>query len=178
VTANDDRLAFLRAKTEWSDEEFAELIALSPIGTFRRFPNLSTAGLHNLEQAVANFVEVGERATHAYQVGCYIEVLTLRSQSAELFLRVYLAAKLALAPSFPANDKRPLGALIKECEVVGLDSATIESLRKFNTDRISVVHHYLLGSQPYDALRNVCDQSRDLIKDLVAVLSTDVGEAA
>jgi hypothetical protein len=175
MTIDEGRLANLRAKSELTDDEFRELIKLSPPGTFRRLPNLQTAGLHDLQQAMKNLSEVGERAKRAFDNGCYVEVLALRSQSAELYLRLYLAAKLNLPPSFPANDRRPLGRLIKASEKVGLNADMIAKLRAFNESRITGVHRYLLGSMHYDELKALCEASKELNKNLTTTITSEIG---
>jgi hypothetical protein len=96
----------------------------------------------------------------------------------ELFLRLYLGAKLHAESSFPATDRRPLGALIDEAERSGFDSRVIAQLREFNDDRIKSLHHYLLGATSYASLKDVCDRSAALTQKVVKVIADQFGELA
>jgi len=86
-----------------------------------------------------------------------------------------LAAKLNLSPSFPANDRRPLGRLIKASEKVGLNADMIAKLRAFNESRITGVHRYLLGSMHYDELKALCEASKELNKNLTTTITSEIG---
>jgi hypothetical protein len=179
TTDRERRLEELKAKTDGiSDAEMAELIALSPPGTFTKLPNLATAGLKDMGRALANFVEVGDRVKRALDEGFYVEVLALRSQSLELYLRVYLAAHHQMAPSFPVDDRKTLGALIAEAAASGLEPDLCADLKAFNASRITGLHHFLLGAATYDDLRGLCENSKGLVQRVVAALSNRFGQPA
>ena len=111
-----------------------------------QLPHLDLAGLENLDQALANVLQVGERAHHAFAAGCYVEVIALRSQSAELVLRLYLAAKAVPATQIDPDDRRRLGALITDARDLGFDPDCVAALQAFNSDRRSGLHRFLLGA--------------------------------
>jgi hypothetical protein len=173
-----DRITELRGKKSLSDDEFRELIARSPPGSHVKLPNINAAGLHDLNQALSNLEDAGERARRAFDSGFYIEVIALRSQSVELFLRLFLATKLNLTPSFPLDDRRTLGGLIADAEKNGFDTGTAATVRSFLTDRNAGLHRYLLGVASYDDLRGVCERSVSLTKAVVEVIAKEFGTPA
>lgn len=72
------RLYELRQKSTLTDAEMSELVQLSPEGTFKTGPNLLDLGVVDLEQFHTNLVQIGDRATRAFEAGCYVEVISLR----------------------------------------------------------------------------------------------------
>jgi hypothetical protein len=173
--SNQLRLAELRAKPSLSDDEFAELVRLSPPGSHVQLPHLNLAGLQDLEQALANVLGIGDRTKHAFDAGFYVEVIALRSQSAELFLRLYLAAKAQPPTPFHPDDRRPLGVLIGDAEKVGFDADCVRALRAFNNDRRAGLHRFLLGAASYECLRQVCEASAELTKQVAHAIGRELG---
>ena len=92
-----------------------------------------------------------------------------------MYLRLYLGAKLHSGASFPPNDRRSLGALTSECEKNGFDPAVIKKIRTFNDQRIKGVHHYLLGAASYESLRGVCEDSTNLMIEILDVITAELG---
>lgn len=86
-----DRLAELRGKKQLTDAEIDELGVLSP--TFVHMPALTRAGPVDLSRAISNLLEIGARFESARSAGFFVECIALRSQLAELFLRLYIATK-------------------------------------------------------------------------------------
>src|SRR5687767_11836997 len=110
------------------------MVSLSPPGTHAMLPNVATAGPHNIDQASRNLVDVRQREKRALDNGFFVEVIALRSQATELFLRMYVAAKRR-AP-FPVGDKSTLGTLIDEAGRHGLAPVLVARRRSFNAGRI------------------------------------------
>jgi hypothetical protein len=171
----EKRLAELLAKAELSDAEFAERVALGPPGTVISLPNLSMAGPINLDQALQNIFAAGAHARAAFAAGFFIEVLALRSQSLELFLRLFLAAKASPPVAVEPTDSRTLGNLIDACTPLGFDSATLTALKVFNKDRIVGIHKFFLGATSYENLRGLCEGSAGLTEMVVNVLANQLG---
>ena len=87
----EQRLKELRGKKTLTDSEKQELIQLSPSGTFKSGPNLLTIGVTDFDKAFKNFKEGPERSRHALKNGCYLEVISLRLQHAEFWMRLFYA---------------------------------------------------------------------------------------
>jgi hypothetical protein len=170
------RLAELRAKQQLSDAEFDELISLSPPGMFIRMPDISVAGLHDLEQALKNLLEVNERIRKAVVAGFYLEAIALRAQFIELILRLFLGELQKETTPLKPEDRLPLGNLITQAEQKGLDGATVERLRKFNRDRIVAIHRYMLGAAPYEGFEPIFKESEGLVPILVKAVANKVGK--
>ena len=139
-------------------------------GTFLILPNAAALGVCDYERAGRNLAEIPERGVVAYQSGCFIEVIELRMQYMDFWLRMYWVVKNDAGAVFVENDRRTFGRVITDCEEVGLPPRLVKRLRAFNTDRIEAVHKYLLGATDYQGLRVVCDSHgalQEVVKEYV-----------
>lgn len=89
----EKRLAKLSGLETLTDAEMQELVRLRPPGAFKTGPNLLTLGVVNLEQAFLNYKEGAARSKHAYDSGCFIEVISLRLQHIDFWLRCFWVAR-------------------------------------------------------------------------------------
>jgi hypothetical protein len=169
------RLEALRAKETLTDEEMKELIPLSPSGTFKTGPNLIAMGVVNVDMAFGNFKEGPDRTKHALEQGCYLEVISLRLQHAELWLRMFWVAKNQQGRIFEPDDRRTFGAIINDCSNLGFRQDLITRLREFNQHRINTIHKYLLGATGYAELRLVCETSTGLDGEVGEYVRNEVG---
>ena len=165
---DDERLAELRKKETLTHSEMQELIRLSPAGSFKSGPNLLKIGIVDIEQAAQNFKEGPNRTRLALKNGCYIEVISLRLQHIEFWLRMFWVVKNNRGMIFELKDKRTFGRIITDCKGLGFRKDLVERMERLNKDRINAIHKYLLGATNYSALKEVCDES--------AGLDGDVGE--
>ena len=172
---NKLRLEELRNKEALTDDEMAELIRLSPPGTFKKGPNLTTMGIVDIGRAFDNLKEGPSRTKHALDQGCYIEVISLRLQHAELWLRMFWVVKNRRKHIFESNDKRTFGAIVNDCSSLGFRSDLILRLRDFNQHRINAIHKYLLGVTDYNEFKNVCIKSTGLDGEVGEYVRNEVG---
>jgi len=174
---NDEELLMeLKSKENLTDEEMQKLIRLSQSGSFKKVPaNACDLGISNLEQAVDNFKKGPERAKHALKNGCYLEVISLRLQHAEFWLRMYLVVKNSEGKIFDSDDKRSFGVILKECSNLGFRTDLIKKLVEFNFYRISAIHKYLLGATSYEELRTICENTAGLDVEVGEYVSDEVG---
>ncbi len=136
-------------------------IASASEGTFVALPDLTAIGITDMPRACQNYVEGFERAKKAMSVGCYMEVIDLRVQHVDMWLRLLLVYSAGAVRIIPPDDKRTFGTVIEECSR-RLPPDLLNRLRKFNQTRIEAVHKYLLGGTDYEALKVACDESRGL----------------
>ena len=169
------RLRELRAKETLSDEEMQELIRLNPSGTFKTLSNLVTMGVVDVDKAFNNSKEGPTRSRHALEQGCYLEVISLRLQHAEFWLRMFWVAKNRQGSIFAQDDRRTFGVIIKDCSDLGFRLDLINRLKEFNQHRINAIHKYLLGATDYDELRDVCDASTGLDEEVGKYMRNEVG---
>ena len=169
------RLEELRTEETLSDEEMQELIRLSPSGAFNTGPNLVTMGVVDVATAFDNFKEGPSRSKHALEQGCYLEVISLRLQHAEFWLRMFWVAKNKQGSIFAPADKRTFGVIINDCSNLGFRSDLIDRLREFNQHRINAIHKYLLGATDYDELKDVCEASTGLDGEVGEYVRNEVG---
>ncbi len=172
---NKPRLEELKDKETLTDNEMAELIQLSPPGTFKTGPNLKTMGVVDIERAFDNLKEGPGRTRHALEQGCYLEVISLRLQHAELWLRMFWVVKNNQGKIFEPNDKRPFGAIINDCGNLGFRSDLVVRLREFNQHRINAIHKYLLGVTDYDELKAVCMKTTGLDGEVGEYVRNEIG---
>lgn len=158
-----------------TDAEMQELISLSPPDRFKKLPNAFTLGIVNLEQAIANLNDGAARSKHAYQNGCFIEVISLQLQYLDYWLRVFWVARNQKGKIFEPDDKRSFGALLTDCERLGFDPGLVKRMREFNAARVDSIHKYLLGSIRYEQLKVVCDDYKGLTKEVQTYTASTVG---
>lgn len=174
-----NRLDELRGKDQLTQSEMEELLALtSAEGAWIALPEATRLGISNLDRFVANTHEATERYRRAREQGCYIEVTALRVQQAELWLRMYWAAKNPRRAIYAPGDKRTFGAVIEECAQLGFDPALVARLREFNRDRIDAVHKYFLGDTDYEALGEACARHDGLNRQVVDYVIAQVAVPA
>ncbi|MEH2011965.1 hypothetical protein [Nostoc sp.] len=162
----NEPLEELRQKEELTDAEINELETLSPPGTFVKGPNFTSLGIVDVQRAFRNLQEGGVRCKHAMEQGCFIEVITLRVQHTELWLRMYWVIKNKKGKIFSSKDKRTFGQIIKECNALGLDPNLVTRLCDFNQARVDAVHKYILGETDYESLKEICILFQGLDKEV------------
>ena len=175
MKSQNERLGARKKRETLTDAEMQELIKLSPGGTFKSLPNLKNLGVVDIERAFQNFKEGPDRAMHAMEKGCYIEVISLRLQHAEFWLRTFWVVKNGSGKIFGPNDKRTFGKIIEDCANLGFRQDLVDRLKKFNKDRIKAIHKYLIGATDYNKLQNVCDDSTGLDGEVGEYARQEVG---
>src|SRR3972149_1552452 len=173
--SNEDRLKELRAKETLTDEEMNELIRLSPPNPFKTGPNLKTMGVVDVDQAFENYKEGAERSKHAFENGCYLEVISLRLQHIEFWLRMFWVARNKKGKIFDPNDKRTFGVIISDCANLGFRPDLVVQMKEFNEHRKNAIHKYLLGATNYDELKKVCEANTGLDREVWEYVQNEVG---
>jgi len=161
-----------------SDPLAAELLRLAPAGTFTRLPDAGPLGVSDRRQFLRNLKDVHDHHRRAMEQGCFIEMISLRAQHLELWLRMYWVVKNSKSKLFGPEDTSTLGDVISRCEAAQFDPALILQLRAFNKVRIDAVHRYMLGDLAYRALEQAAS-AYDGLEDAVAEYVVDaVGRPA
>lgn len=149
-------------------------ISNAPAGTMLALPDMTRIGITDVPRAVQNYLEGAERSKHALSQGCFIEVINLRVQHSELWLRLLLVHSRGSGFVIPAGDKRTFGQVIEDCKSL-LPIDLYERLRLFNTVRIEAVHKYLLGATDYGALSQACTDFQGLDRKIYNFVVKTVG---
>jgi hypothetical protein len=152
---------------DWNN--LLETIRSEPEGTLKLFR--ATEEQPEVEQAMANHAELDRRVRHAKQSHCLIEVISLRLQYMDIWLRVYFE-------NTPHQETRQqeFGRLLKQCLKQGLDKTLYDRIYKFNKDRVKAIHGYLVGVMKYDDLGAVIAESDGLSELLAEFVLTNSGE--
>lgn len=154
------------------DEQTAQLIAAmrsSPAGTFKLFR--ATEERPEVEQSMANRDELAARIAHAKAANCLIELISLRIQYLDLWLRVFFE-------NVPhrGTRERGFGRLLKQCLTSGLDKDLYDRIHDFNAHRVNAIHGYLIGVTTYIKIGAVVRQSEGLSEALAEFVLLNSGE--
>ena len=158
-----------------SEDEMRKIIRRQPHGPVRALPNLLTIGVTDVDRFGLNMEEGAKRSRRAMKLGCYLEVISLRIQHAELWLRMYWVAKNNKGKIIDPEKRGPtFGDMIGRCAGLGFRSDLIKRLEDFNDDRRKAVHSYLMGSIAYADLRDCCERSAGLDADVRQYVMNEV----
>jgi hypothetical protein len=144
-------------------------IRAEPEGAFKLYR--ATEQQPEVEQAMSNLAELTNRVRHARFSNCLIEVVSLRLQYMDIWLRVYFEN----TPHTEARQQE-FGRLLKQCLQKGLDKSLYDRIQRFNKDRVKAIHGYLLGIMKYDELSVVVAQSDGLSEVLAEFVLLSCGE--
>jgi len=169
------RFKELQSKETLTDSEMKELISLSTPNEFKKLPNMYLLGVIDVERATNNLKEGPERTKNALNNKCYLEVISLRLQHAEFWLRMFWIAKNKKGKIYDPEDKRTFGVIINECKQLGFRPDLIDRLLSFNEVRINAIHKYLLGATGYDELSEVCAKSHGLDGEVSEYVRNEIG---
>lgn len=148
-----------------------EAIQSSPPNTFKFFR--ATEEKPEVEQSMRNISTVAIKIAHARSANCLIEVVSLRLQFMDVWLRIYFSNT-----NQTEKRERDLVKLLKQCFKAGLDKDIYDSILKFNKHRVEAIHGYLLGLTSYEVLSGVLDDSDGLAERLVEFVLLNSGEFA
>jgi hypothetical protein len=147
-----------------------EEIKSSPAGTFKLFR--ATENEPEVERSMNNMNELANRVAHARKENCLIEVISLRLQYIDLWLRVFFEN----TPHDEKTRQQEFGRLLKQCFKLGLDKTLYDQIFKFNKDRVKAIHSYLIGLTTYDELNDVVAESDGLSEKLAEFVLCNSGE--
>lgn len=173
---NDEkRLEELKSKETLTDDEMNELIRLSPSGSFKSVPNLKAMGVVDVARAFENLKEGPGQSKHALENECYLEVISLRLQHIELWLRMFWVTRNKKGKIFDPNDKRTFGMIINDCANLGFRPDLVVRMKEFNAHRVNAIHKYLLGATDYSELREACEDHTGLDMEVGDYVRNQVG---
>jgi hypothetical protein len=146
-----------------------DIILSQPIGAYKYFH--SEGKENDILQSMENKEELLRRITHARNSGCFIEVISLRLQHMELWLRFYYN-------NVPHKEPRhqEFGRLIRQCFEAGLDKHIYDRISAFNRDRRISIHGFLMGSNKYDDFYKTVIDSDGLSEELIKFVVLNSGE--
>ncbi|MEX5546108.1 hypothetical protein Q1J68_10875 [Pseudomonas pergaminensis] len=146
-----------------------EMILSHPPGSFKYFH--SEGKEVDIQQALKNKDELQARIAHARNSNCFIEVISLRLQHLEMWLRIYYNNSRHNEPR-----QQEFGRLIKQCFKIGLNKNIYDRLSTFNKDRRISIHGYLMGQMKYNDFYKTIEDSDTLSQDLIEFVILNAGE--
>ncbi|MGZ8874793.1 MAG: hypothetical protein ACXW1E_08745, partial [Halobacteriota archaeon] len=126
-------------------------LATSPYGIFKLFRGEGTGVDEAIEQHMENHEKFGLRIKHAKDVGCWIEVISIRLQVIDYWLRVYFVNKAPVG----YMRRKEFGRLLNQCREFGLGINIFNKLHAFSEHRINAIHGFIVGRIDYENLRDV-----------------------
>ncbi len=151
-------------------QSLIEAIESLPPGTLKLFR--ATEDNPDVETSIKNMEELAGRVLHARNAGCLIEVISLRIQYLDLWLRIYFVN----TSHPPMRREREFWRLLRQCFEIGLNKKLYDKLLAFNTHRVKAIHGYLIGAIMYDKLASVVSKSNGLSKEVTKFIIENSGE--
>jgi hypothetical protein len=154
-------------------DEINKELKSEPEGTFKLFHGSNIGVAEDINQHINNHNEINQRISNAVQAGCYIEVISLRLQVIDYWLRIFVVNQ-----SPEENREREFGRLLKQCYELGLNKnkKLYDNLKTFNSNRIKAIHGYVIGQISYEKLSEVVDYSRSLMNETTIFVLENTGE--
>lgn len=150
--------------------QLIEEINSSPPGTFKLFR--ATEEQPEVEKSMNNMAELASRVAHARKANCLIEVISLRIQYMDLWLRIFFENR----PNAGEKREQEFGRLLKQCFKLGFDKGLYDKVHKFNKDRVKAIHGYLIGMTSYEDLNKVVTESEGLSEDVAEFVVINSGD--
>lgn len=165
----------LKSKKVLSNEEMFEYIKLSPPNSFKLLPKADDLGIVDIEKYMENMNESIIKCQKAQKEGFYLEVISLRLQHLDIWLRSYWVAKNKKKKTITLDDKRTFGMLLNDCKNLKFDEIMHGKLKKFNDERVKGIHRYLLGESDYESLRIICEETTGIVKEVMKYITKEIG---
>ena len=143
----------------------------SPLGTWKMYLATGAGIEENIFQHIGNVVELRNRIYHAIEANCYIEVISIRLQIIDYWLRLFFSNKAAT----DQKREREFGRLLKQVLNLGLEKALYEQLLEFNRHRINAIHGYVIGTTSYETINKVAIESDQLLRACVEFVIRNSG---
>ncbi len=153
--------------------EIVHQVASAPGGTYKLYKG-SDIGLDedSINTHLSNLQGISERIQIAIDLGFHIEVLSLRLQIIDFWLRIYYRNKR------PEGEQRQreFGRLIDQCKNLGFNTDLATKLKDFNSHRVKAIHGYVIGKTTYEVLAPVVGESKSLSSETIAWVLENCGE--
>jgi hypothetical protein len=119
---------------------------------------------------MANQSELAKRIRHAKTSNCLMEVVLLRFQYLDLWLRIFFE-------NTPHQEKwqREFGRLLKQCLTHGFGKTLYDRIHRFNRHRVKAIHGYVVGVTTYQEIAAVVDESEGLSEVLAEFVLLNSG---
>jgi hypothetical protein len=144
----------------------------SPAGSYKMFIATGAGIEENINQHMQNIRELKIRINHANSVNCFIEVISIRLQIIDYWLRLFYSSKAKSAE----KREREFGRFLKQSFDLGLDKNLYDKLLKFNMHRINAIHGYVIGTISYETINKVALESNKLLKESVEFVVLNSGK--
>jgi hypothetical protein len=155
-----------------TDIELFGRVENSPVGTFRLFIAEGVGTEENIGQHLNNIDVVSEKISNATTNKCFIEVISLRLQVIDFWLRIYFYN----VPDNTEQREREFGRLIKQCFRLGLEKSIYDKLVTFNKHRVDAIHGFMIGTISYEKIEEVATEADELLRETTVYTLKNCGK--
>lgn len=155
-----------------TDTELFRKVENSPVGTFKLFIADGVGTEENFAQHLRNLDVISEKIAHAAANECFIELMSLRLQVIDFWLRVYFYN----VPENTESREREFGRLIKQCFKLGLDKRIYDSLLRFNKHRVEAIHGFMIGTISYEKIEEVAVEADKILRESIEYILKNSGK--
>lgn len=153
------------------DLELFHRVENEPEGTFKIYMADGVGTEENISQHLENIRVVAEKIKHAAQSRCFIEVISLRLQVIDFWLRIYFYN----VPNNAENREREFGRLLKQCYRHKLEKNLYDELVLFNRHRVDAIHGFMIGTIAYEKIQEVATEADHLLRKTVVYVINNSG---
>jgi hypothetical protein len=153
-----------------ADLELWHRIENDEAGTWRLFYGHQTGVKKHISQHLSAIDEIGMRIKRAEESECYIELMSLRLQIIDFWLRIFIENQ-----SPQTKRQREFGRLIEQVKEHGFSPDIGQRLTAFNTSRVSAIHGFIIGAIKYDEVERDAKSCRSLVVEVVKFVIQNTG---
>ena len=155
-----------------TDIELFRRVESSPEGTFKLFIAEGVGTEENIGQHLNNIDVVSEKISKAATNGCFIELISLRLQVIDFWLRIYFYN----VPDNTEQREREFGRLIKQCFRLGFEKCIYDKLVTFNKHRVDAIHGFMIGTISYEKIEEVAIEAAELLRETIGYVLNNSGK--
>ncbi len=153
-------------------ESILNAVKSDPPGTYKLLKGYGTGVEKDINTHLINRQQVNDHISCAFQSGYYLEVIAFTMQVLDYWLRIFFVNKSEIQDA----RKKEFGALLEQCYKLGLPSGIYKELKELNSERVKVIHGYMIGLIKYDSFKPIALQANSLIPKLTVIVLDNCGK--
>ena len=153
------------------DLELFHRVENEPEGTFKIYMAEGVGTEENISQHLNNIDEVANKIHNAINSKCFVEVISLRLQVIDFWLRIYFYN----VENNTNQREREFGRLIKQCYKLGLEKDLYDELVIFNKHRVDAIHGFIIGTISYEKIEKVALEADEFLRKTILYVMSNSG---
>ncbi|WP_122222496.1 hypothetical protein [Pseudomonas syringae group genomosp. 3] len=152
------------------DLELFRRVETDEVGTWRLLHGGKSGAKEDIGQHLQAIDEITIRIAHAASKECYIELISLRLQVMDYWLRLYVENVDQKVTRY-----REFGRLVEQAKSMGFSLDIVGDLKRFNDVRIGAIHGFMVGKTSYDEIKSAATASQKLLVEVVIFVIHNTG---